>query len=39
MALADLMELSKNKASLKKVGLSEERIKENLPIKRQYISF
>ena len=39
MALADLMELSKNKSITKKVGLSEERIKENLPIIRQYVSF
>jgi len=39
MALADLMELSKNKSLIKKVGISEERIKENLPIIRQYISF
>ena len=39
MALADLMELSRNKSSLKKVGISEERIKECLPIIRQYVSF
>lgn len=39
MALADLMELSKNKTFIKKVGLSEERIKENLPEIKQYISF
>lgn len=39
MALADLMELSKDKSLIKKVGISEERIRENLPIIRQYISF
>ena len=39
MALADLMELSKSKSVTKKVGLSEERIREVLPIIRQYISF
>ena len=39
MALSDLMELSKNKSLTRKVGLSEERIKEVLPIIRQYIAF
>jgi len=39
MALSDLMELSKDKSMLKKVGISEERIKDNLPIIRQYVSF
>lgn len=38
MALADLMVISKNK-TVKKVGLSEERIQANLPIIRQYIAF
>lgn len=38
MALADLMELSSSK-NLKKVGLSEERIKAQIPILRQYIAF
>lgn len=38
MALADLMELSLSKNS-KKVGLSEERIKAQIPILRQYIAF
>ena len=39
MALADLMELSKNKGLTKKVGLSEERIKNQIPNIRQYVSF
>ena len=39
MALSDLMELNKNKSLTKKVGLSEERIRDVLPIIRQYISF
>lgn len=38
MALRDLIELSHNK-NIKKVGLSEERIKEQIPIIRQYIAF
>ena len=38
MALADLMELSLSK-STKKVGLSEERIKAQLPIIRQYVAY
>ncbi len=38
MALSDLMELSLSKNN-KKVGLSEERIKEQIPILREYISF
>ncbi len=39
MALADLLELNKNKNITKKTGISEERIKEVLPIIRQYVSF
>ena len=39
MALAELMELSKGKSMVKKVGISEERIKDNLPIIREYVSF
>ena len=38
MALADLMEMSKSK-TFQKVGISEERIKDNLPIIREYVSF
>ena len=38
MALADLMELSLSKNN-KKVGLSEERIREQIPVLRDYISF
>ena len=38
MALRDLIELSHNK-NIKKVGLSEERIKEQIPIIRQYVAF
>ena len=38
MALQDLMELSLSKGG-KKVGLSEERIREHLPIIRQYVAF
>lgn len=38
MALSDILALSANRNS-KKIGISEERIKENLPIIRQYISF
>lgn len=38
MALADLMEVALQ-STTKKVGLSEERIKEQLPIIRQYIAF
>lgn len=37
MALSDLMELSLSKG--KKIGLSEERIKEQIPALRQYVSF
>lgn len=39
MALADLLELSKNKNISKKVGISEERIKAQLPVIREYVSF
>ena len=38
MALQDLMALSLSKGG-KKVGLSEERIREQLPIIRQYVAF
>ena len=38
MALQDLMELSLSKTT-KKVGLSEERIREQIPILREYIAF
>ena len=38
MALKDLIELS-NAKNLKKTGLSEERIQEQIPILRQYIAF
>ena len=38
MALADLMELSLSKDA-KKVGLSEERIRAQMPFLREYISF
>ena len=38
MALQDLMELSLSKGG-KKMGLSEERIRDSLPIIRQYIAF
>ena len=38
MALSDLMALTLS-SSNKKVGLSEERIKAQLPILRQYIAF
>jgi hypothetical protein len=37
MALQDLLNLSSSKN--KKIGLSEERIKAQIPIVRQYISF
>ena len=39
MALADLMELSQSKNSVKKVGISEERIKEQIPQIRDYVAF
>ena len=39
MALADLMELSESKTFTKKVGISEERIKAQIPALRQYVSF
>ena len=38
MALQDLMELSLSKGG-KKMGLSEERIRDSLPVIRQYIAF
>ena len=38
MALADLMELSQNKGQ-KKVGLSEERVRAQIPIIRQYVAY
>ena len=39
MALADIMEMYHNNSLTKKVGLSEERIREQMPIIRQYIAF
>lgn len=39
MALSDLLELSKNKNISKKVGISEERIREQIPVIREYVSF
>jgi hypothetical protein len=39
MALADIMEMYRNKALTKKVGLSEERVQEQIPVIRQYIAF
>lgn len=38
MALADLMELSKSK-NTKKTGLSEERIRAQIPIIRDYVAY
>lgn len=38
MALADLMELALNKGQ-KKVGLSEERVRAQIPIVRQYVAY
>lgn len=38
MALADLMALS-SRSSLKKVGISEERLKAQMPVIRQYVAF
>ena len=38
MALADLMELSLSKGQ-KKIGLSEERVRAQLPVVRQYVAF
>lgn len=38
MALADLMELSLSKGS-NKIGLSEERIRAQIPVLREYIAF
>lgn len=38
MALADLMELSLS-TDTKKVGLSEERIKNQIPVLRNYVSY
>lgn len=39
MALADLMELSESKTFTKKLGVSEERIKAQIPVLREYIAF
>ena len=39
MALADIMEMYHTNSMTKKVGLSEERIRAQLPIIRQYIAF
>lgn len=38
MALADLMAVSLN-VDTKKLGLSEERVREQLPVIRQYVAF
>ena len=38
MALQDLLELTLNKES-KKIGLSEERVRNSLPIVRQYVAY
>ena len=41
MTLSDLMQLSREKESnsLKKVGVSEERIQNQIPNLRKYVSF
>ncbi len=39
MALADIISTIENKSSLKKEGLSEERLKESLPVIKQYVSY
>ena len=39
MALSDLLELSSSKERSLKIGLSEERIRAQLPIARQYIAY
>jgi hypothetical protein len=39
MALADLMELSESKTFTKKLGVSEERIKAQIPVLREYFAF
>jgi len=39
MSLSEIMEKSNNSTLIKKVGISEERIKDNLPIIRQYVSY
>ena len=39
MALADLMKLSQSKDGIKKVGISEERIKEQISQIRDYVAF
>ena len=39
MALADLMKLSQTKSAIKKVGISEERIKDQIPQIRKYVAF
>ena len=39
MALKDLLELSSSKKNTIKTGLSEERIRAQLPIIRQYIAY
>ena len=40
MALADIMEMYHNNSMIsKKVGLSEERIKAQIPVIRQYVAF
>lgn len=39
MSLADIMYMYHNNIISKKVGLSEERIKAQIPVIRQYIAF
>ena len=39
MALADIMDMYMNSTITKKVGLSEERIRAQLPVIRKYVSF
>lgn len=39
MALADILEYSSQKEKKKKIGLSEERLRDAMPIIRQYISY
>lgn len=39
MALADLKELFAKKSASKKIGLSEERIRAQMPIVRSYVAY
>ena len=39
MALADIMEMYHNNTVTKKVGLSEERVRAQIPVIRQYVAF